>query len=98
MPSHDHIDTADIRGRNVIDNRGKTIGTVEDVSIDPTSWRVRGLVVQVERDVAQDVNLDRPMLTGGPRVEIGTERINALGENIILNLDTDDIASLLRRG
>lgn len=92
----DHIDGSNLRGRKVIDNRGTTIGEVVDVAIDARQWRVDGLVVEVERDVADDVNLHKPLMGKGPRLTVSTERIDALGDTVILNIDTNDIAALLR--
>lgn len=93
----DEIDSASLRGRQVIDNKGKNIGSVNDIAIDPSSWRVRGLIVDIEREVAENLHMDKPIFSGKPRLEIGTERVEALGDNVILNVDTDQIAGLLRR-
>ncbi len=85
----------DLRGRNVIDRSGTQIGTVDDVSIDPANWTVRGLVVNVKRDVADDLHLETRAL-GKTRLDVRPERVQTFGENVILNVDTQDIAASLR--
>ena len=93
----DHtLDIGDLRGRKVIDNRGATVGEITDLSIDPNAWRVRGVIVEVDRQVADDIHIDKPLFTGRPKLEIATDRIAAMGDNVILNVTTDDIATLLR--
>lgn len=93
----DDFNTSELNGRAVIDNRGTTLGQVADVAIDTSGWRVRGLLVDLEREVADDLHIGKSVFGGKPRLEIGTERIEALGENVILNIDADQIAGYLRR-
>jgi|ERR1051325_8401453 sporulation protein YlmC with PRC-barrel domain len=93
----------DVKGRQVIDANGDNVGTVEDVAIDPASWKVSGLVVSLRRDVAERLAMGgskgaKGWLGGGPSVEIRTERIRSVGDNIILNIDRDAIAEALRHG
>jgi sporulation protein YlmC with PRC-barrel domain len=93
----------DVKGRQVIDANGDNVGTVEDVAIDPQSWKVSGLVVGLRREVAERLDIvgqrgGARWLGGGPTVEIRTERIRSVGDNIILNIDRDAIAEALRHG
>jgi len=87
----------DIRGRNVIDTRGTTLGEVEDVLFDSNNWQVSGFLVNLRREVADDLHLDKPAF-GNARLTISKERVQAMGENVILNVNTDDIATILRTG
>lgn len=90
--------TADgLKGRNVIDSRGTTIGEVSDVALDPVGWRVTGLVVNVSKDVADRLRLDRPLL-GTAKVEFGAERIGSVSDNVILNVNSDEIAGAIFTG
>lgn len=91
------ITTDRIRGRNVIDNRGSNLGTVDDIAFDTSTWRIRGLVVNVSKDVADDLHLDRGTFSNA-KLELAPERVQAFGENVILNVDTDQLAGMLRRG
>lgn len=97
MIGRDEVTTGALKGRTVIDNQGATLGDVDDISIDPQNWRVTGLVVNLRREVADDLNL-RKGWTGGARVQFGAERVQSIGDNVLLNLNTDEIAGILRRG
>ncbi len=85
----------DLKGRSVIDRSGKSLGVVEDISVDPTEWRVLGVVVSVDKDTAEDLNLERTGF-GGSKLSLKPERVATFGENVILNVDANDIAALLR--
>lgn len=85
-----------LKGKHVIDSDGRDIGKVDDIAIDPDQWRVRGLLVDLDREVADDLRV------GGGRfshrhLEVSPERIHAFGDNVILNLNTDELAAILRR-
>lgn len=84
------LNTADLQGRSVIDNEGTTVGQVADIALDSETWRVRGLIVDVEREVAKRLNLERRA-----QLQLSPERIGAMGENVILNVNTSDLAGLL---
>lgn len=85
-----------MKGRPVIDANGDNVGTVEDVSVDPNTWKVNGLVVSLKRDVAQRFHAGGGFLDH-PRVELGAERIRTVGDNVILNIDLAVIGETLQR-
>lgn len=91
-----NVNLGRMKGRPVIDSNGDNVGTVDDVVVDPASWKVSGFVVSLKRDVAQRFNLN-PGLMDAPRVELGSERIRTVGDNVILNIEMDVIGESLRR-
>lgn len=97
----DEIHLGDIKGRRVIGNHGTTLGTIEDAAVDPRTWRISGFVVSLRRDIADRFDVERRRKgglfeQGGPRVQIGAERVQTFGENVILNVDAEQIATSLR--
>lgn len=100
---YDDVNLHDMRGRTVIDSRGATVGRIEDVAIDPREWKVSGFIIDVRRDLAERFGL-APAGRGGlfesgrpTRINLGSERVKTFGENVLLNVDTMEIASLLHR-
>lgn len=85
-----------VKGRPVIDANGDNVGTIEDVVIDPTSWKVSGFLVHLKREVAQRFNVHSGFLES-PRVEVGSDRVRTIGDNVILNIEMDVIGETLRR-
>jgi sporulation protein YlmC with PRC-barrel domain len=97
MRSDTHLGLGELKGRHVIDSRGKDIGEVRDVAIDADGWRVTDLVVNVRKDVAEDLGLDAPLL-GGAALRIGTERVQSIGDTVLLNLSEAEMRGEVRLG
>lgn len=91
-----NVNLGRMKGRPVIDINGDNVGVVEDVVVDPSSWKVSGFVVTLKREVAQRFRLQSGFLDQ-PRVELGSERIRTVGDNVILNIDLTVIQESLRR-
>lgn len=93
---HRNVNLARVKGRPVIDSNGDNVGVVEDVVVDPGTWKVSGFVVQLKREVAQRFHLQGGFLDQ-PRVEVGAERVKTVGDNVILNIGLDVIGDTVRR-
>lgn len=91
-----NVNLGRVKGRPVIDANGDNVGVVEDVVVDPGTWKVSGFVVQLKRDVAQRFHLQGGFLDQ-PRVEVGAERVKTVGDNVILNIGLDVIGDTMRR-
>lgn len=92
-----NVNLGHMKGRPVIDSNGDNVGTVEDVVVDPSSWKVSGFVVTLRRDVIQRFGVQKSGFLDQPRVELGSERIDKVGDNVILNIALDVIHESLRR-
>lgn len=88
----------DVKGRRVIDTNGDNVGKIRDVVIEPGTWKVGGFVVSLRRDVAAKLRLERSTFGSGPNVEVPTERVRTVGENVILNVGRDEIGDSMRMG
>lgn len=91
-----NVNLGRVKGRPVIDMNGDNVGTVDDVVVDPNSWKVSGFVVTLRREVAQRFHLQAGFLES-PRVEVGSDRVRTVGDNVILNIGLDVIQESLRR-
>lgn len=95
--SRREVSIADLKGKNVIDSKGNELGSVADVSIDPRAWNVSGVILNVRRDVADRLNLDRPLM-GDARLQVSPQRIENVGDNVMLNVDLATIAGSIAGG
>ncbi len=93
----DNLNSKDIAGKKVIGSRGTRIGEVESIDVDPRTWRIDSLVVDVDRDVTKDLGMEQPLL-GGPRITIETDLVKDLADVIVLNMDLDGLKRMLGKG
>lgn len=90
------IQGSELRGKTVIDRSGTNFGEVNDIALDPQSWRVTGLVIDVTKEVADRLHLDKPMM-GSARLVVSSERIDTIGDNVMLNMSASDVGAFLGR-
>ena len=91
-----NVNLGRVKGRPVIDANGDNVGTVDDVAVDPVTWKVSGFVVTLKREVAQKFRLQAGFMDS-PRVEVGSDRVKTVGDNVILNIPLDVIQESLHR-
>ncbi len=82
-----------IAGRTVLDAEGKVVGTVDDVLIDPTAWRVDGFRMRLKREVARSVGAS-PGLLSPATIEIPTRMVSAVGDAVILSVSSAALQEL----
>lgn len=98
---HHEFNLQDVKDRNVIDSSGDNVGTVVDVVIDPTTWRVSHFLVALRRDLEPEITGRQPALfetRRGHLFEIAAERIRTVGDNVVLNVALASILERLRSG
>src|SRR5438067_1655013 len=96
MPAPANFNLQAVKGRKVIDSLGNDVGTIEDIVIEPGAWKVSGFLVSLRRDLADRLHVERRGMLANPRIEIGSNRVQTVGDNVILNIAMDDIAEALR--
>lgn len=93
MRGHE-MTTEQVRGRQVFDKGGNRLGSVEDVTFDPEALRVTGFIVKMDREAAERLHLDPPVL-GSARLQVSAERLATLGDGLMLNIEQRDMAGML---
>ncbi len=80
--------------RNVITSDGRIVGELTGAYIDPVSWTVTGLVIEVNKDVMDELNMKKPMLRT-PKAMIQTSLVNVVSDTVQLNVPTANLAGNL---
>lgn len=88
------LTTEQVRGRQVFDSGGNRLGSVEDVTFDPSALRVTGFIVKMDKEAAQRLHLDAPLL-GSARLEVSADRLATLGDGLMLNIEQREMAGML---
>jgi len=79
-----------IRGRTVISADGQAIGAVTALFVDPTSWRVESVSVELQKDIADRVGASRSLFRRGV-IEIPVALIQSVGDTVLLGVVVDDL-------
>ena len=82
----------DLKNLNVVDSGGLHLGHVVDLEIDPDEWRVRALIVRLERGVAARLGLHR--LLGSSDMALKIVHVHAVGDTVLLRDSLDDLARI----
>ncbi|MEM2944644.1 MAG: hypothetical protein QW087_07890 [Methanomassiliicoccales archaeon] len=72
--------------KDVITKDGKRIGTFVGATVDTETWKVVTLVVEVSKDVIEDLKIKKSVLKI-PRVAIKTDSVGVVGDIVQLNID-----------
>lgn len=81
---------AALKGRSVIDARGRVIGEIDECVVDTGSWRVVSVRVKLRKEVADDLGIHRSVLRAGG-LEVPTEAVQSTGDTLVLNRDVETL-------
>lgn len=73
----------DLIGKDALTSDGRNLGTVSDLALDPSSWRIRDLRVAIDKRMAEELGLKRSRV-GGTVVSIKTDYVKSVGDMVIL--------------
>lgn len=73
---------------------GTRIGRVEDVEVDPGTWRVTALSVDVRRAVLERLQIDEPIIAGSKLLMLDPAHITEITDRIHLRDDLWDVGRM----
>jgi sporulation protein YlmC with PRC-barrel domain len=82
----------DLIGKDVITSDGRNIGSVTDVALDASKWRVRDLRVAIDKRIAEELGLlkDRK----GSQFLVKTEHVRSVGDHVMLQKTMKALADM----
>lgn len=83
---------ADLIGKDVITSDGRNIGSVTDVAVDPSKWRVRDLRVAIDKRIAEELGLLKDRR--GSQFLIKTEHVRSVGDHVMLQKTMKSLADM----
>jgi sporulation protein YlmC with PRC-barrel domain len=81
-----------LKNLDVVDAGGLTLGHVVDVELDADEWKIKALIVRLERSVANRLGLHR--LIGNSDLALKIVYVHALGDTVLLRDSLDDLARI----
>jgi sporulation protein YlmC with PRC-barrel domain len=85
-----HMYASDLENKEVISKNGTLLGRSTNAEIDTTSWKVTSVEIELEGDVAKELNVKK--FLSGTTVPISVEQVEAVGNKILLKTNKEDIA------
>ncbi|HEY8429590.1 MAG TPA: PRC-barrel domain-containing protein [Sandaracinaceae bacterium] len=89
------IKFTELSGKDVISQDGRELGSVSDVVLDSSSWRIEALVVKLDRDLLEAFHMKRPMF-GTQTIQLPTGHVSGVGDKVILVKTLKELTALAR--
>lgn len=72
--------------KDVISKDGRKVGALVGVNVDTKTWTVHAIVVEVNKDIIEELNIKKSMLKL-PKISLKTELVAIVGDIVHLNTD-----------
>jgi sporulation protein YlmC with PRC-barrel domain len=82
-----------LNGKEVVSSDGRELGHVKDFEIDTASWKVKGLVIKLNRSILEDVHLRKPFV-GSQEIVVSSAHVDALSDKVILTKSLEELGQL----
>lgn len=79
-----------LRGRTVISADGNAIGSVAELFINSSDWRVESIRIELQKDVADRIGASRTLLHRGT-IELPVSFIQSVGDAVVLSIDVEKL-------
>jgi len=88
------IELGCLEKREVITTDGRIIGDLTGAQIDVSTWRVPYIVVEVNKDVADAINVKKPVLRTA-KANVPVDLVRTIADTVQLNVDLDGLRGRL---
>lgn len=79
-----------LRGRTVISADGKAIGSLVELFISSSDWRVESIRIELQKDIADRIGATRTLLHRGT-IELPVSFIQSVGDAVVLSVDVEKL-------
>jgi sporulation protein YlmC with PRC-barrel domain len=76
--------------KDIISHDGRKIGVLVGVNIDTKTWTVHAIVVEVNKDIIEELHVKKSMLKL-PRINLKTDLVGVVGDIVHLNVDLKNL-------
>jgi sporulation protein YlmC with PRC-barrel domain len=84
-----------LRGRTVISADGNAIGSVVELFISSSGWRVESIRIELQKDIADRIGASRTLLHRGT-IELPVSFIQSVGDAVVLSIDVEKLREVHR--
>ena len=86
---------SDLNGKKVVEAGAKIVGTVFDIEIDPTSWKITNLHLELSDEAIQTLGYKKSFM-GRVDIFLSVEAVSAVADVISLNLPMNELKRLIQ--
>ena len=79
-----------LRGRTVISADGISIGSLVELFISTSDWRVESIRIELQKDIADRIGASRTLLHRGT-IELPANFIQSVGDAVVLSIDVEKL-------
>lgn len=91
------LEMGDLEDRDVITADGRVIGQLKGAWIDTNNWQVASLVVDLRKEVVDELNVKKPVLKAA-RINLPTSYVQRVADVVQLNTDMGGLAASVGTG
>ena len=84
-----------LRGRTVISADGNAIGSLVELFISSSDWRVESIRIELQKDIADRIGASRTLLHRGT-IELPVSFIQSVGDAVVLSIDVAKLREVHR--
>jgi sporulation protein YlmC with PRC-barrel domain len=84
-----------LRGKTVISADGKAIGSIAELFISSTDWRVESVRIALRKDIADRIGANRTAFHRGT-IELPVSFIQSVSDAVVLSVDVEKLREVHR--
>jgi sporulation protein YlmC with PRC-barrel domain len=84
-----------LRGQTVISADGNAIGSLVELFITSSDWRVESILIELKKDIADRIGANRTLLHRGT-IELPVSFIQSVGDAIVLSIEVEKLREARR--
>jgi sporulation protein YlmC with PRC-barrel domain len=86
------MNALDVLEKEVIAQDGTKVGRIKDLIFDHASWNVNALVVEIEKNIAQEFNVKKAL--SRTRIRVSVSHIQGMSDRIVLRVPKEELFRL----
>jgi sporulation protein YlmC with PRC-barrel domain len=83
------MNALDVLDKEVIAQDGTKVGKIKDLIFDHNSWTVNALIVELEKNIAEEFNVKKAL--SKTRIRITVHHVQGMSDRIVLRVPKEDL-------
>lgn len=79
-----------LHGRTVISADGKVVGSVEELFLSTSDWRVESIRIELHKEIADRIGASRTMFHRGT-IELPVSFVQSVSDAVVLTVDVEQL-------